>query len=806
MNDLKYALRTLARSPGFTLAALTILALGIGFNTAAFSLMDAVVLRPLPGVDRPGELVDLVLNGHSYPSYVGFREGSGAVFSGLAAWGHRSVDLASAGNAERARATVVSANYFEVLGLKPAIGRFFLPVEEESGDAVAVLSNGAWRQRFGSAPAASGSVVRINGTPFTVVGVAPEGFRGTGFGTPEDLWIPVGAWPRVATGGFARLDYHRRSWGWLSIFGRLKPGTDIARAQATIDLLARRESKEFPDAVSADSHVRLEPLTLTAAGSGHPADPIRFSRMLLGAVGVVLLIVCANLANLLLARAAGRRKEIAVRQALGANPGRLVRQLLTESLVLGLAGGAAGLLVAGWSLTLLLHLFPGGGGLAAFGPSLDLPVLAFTLILSILTGVAFGLFPALQASRIAPLPALKDEPVFGSRRAVVREVLVGAQVALCLLLLAAAGLLLKSLKNALDTDVGFEPHGVALASVQLGLARYDGPRAFAFETNLADRVAALPGVRGAAWTGILPLSGDRDTESFEIEGDPQQGKRRAVDVAAVGPGYFRTMAIPMVNGREFDRAFEGPGAALAAVVNEAAARSFWPGQNPVGRRLNIYGAVRTVVGVCRDSRFRSLREDHVPLVYAPLDQLGSDAVLSAMTLLVRTTGSPRALFAPIKTEVSRLDDGLPVFNLQTLEDSIGSQMVVQRLGSLLLGVFALLSLLLAAIGIYGVVASSVARRVREMGIRLALGARPAELRRMILRQTALPIALGLGAGLALASATTRLMERFLYGVAPADPATFSGAVLVLVLGALLAADLPARRASRINPIEALRNE
>lgn len=806
MNDLKYALRTLAKSPGFTLAALTILALGIGLNTAAFSLLDAIVLRPLPAVERPDELVDLVLNGHSYPSYRDFRDGSGDAFSGLAAWAHRAVDVATAVNAERARGTVVSANYFDVLGVKPSIGRFFLPAEGESGDAVVVLSNSLWRRRFASAPAVVGTVIRINAAPFSVVGVAPEGFRGAGFGAPSDLWMPVGAWPRAATGGFARLTYNRRSWGWLSIFGRLKPGASLEGAQAAIDVLTRRESAAYPTDAPSDYHVRLERLTKTAAGSGHPADPIRFSRMLLGAVGVVLLIVCANVASLLLARAAGRRKEIAVRQALGASTGRLVRQLLTESLVLGLAGGAAGLLVAQWSLALLLRLFPGSDGLAAFSPSLDLPVLVYALAISILTGLVFGLFPAVQASRFTPLQALKDGPGGGAGRAFLREVLVGAQVALCLLLLAGGGLLVRSLKNALDTNVGFEPRGVALASVQLGLSRYDGPRALAFETTLSERVAALRGVRGTAWAGTLPLSGDEDNESYELEGEPQTGKRPSVDVAAVSAGYFKTLAIPMAAGREFDRAFDGPAGAPAAIVNEAAARRFWPGRTAIGRRLTIMGAARTVVGVCRDSRFRSLREDHIPLVYAPLEQLGSDGLLSSMTLLARTDGNPTAFFAPIKTEVARLDAGLPVFGLQTLEDSIGSQLLVQRLGSLLLGAFALLALLLAAIGIYGVVAASVARRVREMGIRLALGARPAELRRMILRQTATPILAGLVGGLALAAASTRVLARFLYGVSPADPATFAGAVLLLVLGALLAADLPARRASRIDPIEALRNE
>ena len=807
LQDVRYALRMLRRSPGFTAAAVAILAIGIGFNAAVFSLIDAVVLSPLPGAERPQELVELATGQHSvfsYPSYSGLRAGS-RVFSGLAAWGSRSLGLSGGGGAaERIRANVVSANYFDVLGVRPSLGRFFLPDEEESGAARAVISEGLWQRRFGRSRAAAGGVLQLNGTPFTVVGVAPRGFRGAAFGQPPDLWIPVGAWPRVATGALARLGYNRRSWGWMSIFGRLAPGVSAAQAAAAANAIAEREAREFPKDVSKD-RIDLIPLSRAAAGARDPADPIRFFGMLLGALTVALLIACSNLANLQLARALARRKEIAVRQALGAGRGRLVRQMLTESIVLALAGGAAGLLVAYWSVELAsrVHL-PGGMTLAVFGPSLNGRVLLYAFLLSVATGTLFGLVPAFQASRVALVPALKEETP-GHRRAVLRSVLVAAQVAFCLVLLACAGLFARSLGNALATDPGFSTRGLALASVHLGLARYDAPRAWSFAREAAARVAALPGVRAVSWAGLLPLSGERDVETVTLPG-AAPGPPQEVDVTAVGPAYFRTLGIPIVAGREFDASNEGPDGAPAIVVNEAAARRFWHGENPIGRRLQIYGAERSVVGVSRDSLFLSLQEPGLSLVTVPIQQLGGDGILAPMTLLVRTDGDPRAALPAVKAAIGSLDANLPVFGLRTLADEVADQLLPQRFGSALLGLFALLSLVLATLGVYAVVAASVSRRVREMGIRIALGARPAALRRMILRQTTVPVAAGIAAGLPLAVGATRLLGRFLFGVTPTDAASFAAAALLLALGGLAAADWPARRAGSISPMEALRNE
>ncbi len=802
-RDLRWAVRTLLRSPGFTSLTVVTLALGIGLTTAVFSLFNAVVLQSLPRVERPAELVALDEGSASYPAYLYLRQGTTS-FSGVAAWANRWFALSGVGAADRIQGVVASGNYFEVLGTRPALGRFFTAREEESGEPIAVLSHATWAVRFAGSPSALGSDLVLNGVPFRIVGVAPRGFRGVGFGDAPDVWIPIGTWPRVATGSMARLDYHRRSWGWMSLFGRLRPGLDLARARAEAEAVVKREAATFPDDVNGEIHV--QPLARAAAGAGQAADPARLLGLLLGAVFVVLLIACANLANLLLGRAVSRRREIAIRQALGAGRARLIRQLLTESLLLALCGGAAGLVVASWALTFLARVpVPGGGALGDSGAALDLRVFLFAGGISVATGLLFGSLPAFQGTRSDLLPALKNPSLQGGRRATARSVLVTAQVALCLVLLAGAGLLLRSLQNALATDIGFRPAAVVHGSVNLGLARYDAPRALRFTEDLAARVSAMPGVRAVSWTGSLPLSGDRDSES--VRKDPAAATaHEVVDVQAVGPDYFVTVGTPILRGREFRKALDAPQGPGTVVVNEAAARRFWRGQDPLGRRMNIYGADRTVVGVSRDARFRSWSDAPAPMVFVNADQLGGEALLSSITLLVRTDGDARAALAALRGAVAGLDPNLPVFEVRPLQETISGLLMPQRFGSALLGLFGVFALVLAAVGIYAAVSYSVAQRTREVGIRMALGARASDVQRLIVRQSAAPLVAGLAAGIALAAAVTRMLGGFLYGVPPTDPVTFAAVTTLLALCGVAAAYVPARWASRIDPIAAIRNE
>ena len=531
--------------------------------------------------------------------------------------------------------------------------------------------------------------------------------------------------------------------------------------------------------------------------------------MLVAAVGVALAIACANLANLLLARAAARRKEIAVRQAIGASRSRLVRQLLAESVALGVLGGAAGLLVASWSLGLIAKMpLPGDFSLSVFAPALDARALGFSFLLSVATGLAFGLLPAIQTSGRAVGTALKeDSGITAFPRSAARSLLVAAQVSLCLVLLVAAGLLARSLQRALATDLGFQPRGLSLASVHLGLQRYDAPRAGAFLRELRERVAASPGVRAASWVGLVPLDGGQWTETFAIEGrSAPDGRREEVEINALGAGFFATMEIPLVEGREFDDRLDREGSEPVVVVNAAMAQRHWPGQSALGRRIDIAGAARTVVGVGRDFRTGSLRDGPVPQVYLPLAQGMATVGLQPVTLLVRAASPRTDAVSAVRAEIRRLDPSLPVSGLRTYEAALGSQLVPQRLGSALLGLFGLLSLTLAAVGIYAVISYSVAGRTREIGIRIALGARAADVSSLVVAQSARPVAVGLALGIALGAAAARLLRGFLYGVSPSDPTTF-GVVIALLLGsALAAAYLPARRASRIDPIRALRSE
>jgi predicted permease len=522
---------------------------------------------------------------------------------------------------------------------------------------------------------------------------------------------------------------------------------------------------------------------------------------------VALVIACANLANLLLARAAARRKEIAIRQALGASRSRLVRQLLTESVALAALGGAAGALVASWMLGLIVNMpLPGDFSLSAFSPALDARALGFSLAVSVATGLAFGLLPALQASRHSVGVALKASGTGVLTRSRARGALVGTQVALCMILLAAAGLLGRSLQRALATDVGFEPRGIGLASVQLGLQRYDAARAGAFLRDLQQGVVASPGVEAASWASLVPLSGGQSVETFTIEGEPPPpGRRPEAEINVVGAGFFRTLEIPLVSGREFDDRLDREGAAPVVMVNEAMARRYWPGQSALGRRIDI-GGTRTVVGISRNFRTGSLQDAPVPQIYLPLSQGVSNAGLEPVTLFTRGRPPATDLGALVRAEIRKLDPALPVYGVRTYEAELGGQVLAQRVGSWILGLFGLLSLVLAAVGIYAVVSYSVERRTREIGIRMALGARAADVRALVVSQSAAPIVAGLGAGLVLGAAAGMLLRGFLFGISPADPLTFAGVALLLGLCGIAAAWLPARRAARIDPMAALRSE
>jgi putative ABC transport system permease protein len=803
MLDIRQALRSLFRSPGFTACAILILALGIGANTAIFSLVDAVLLSPLPAVGAPGELVDLRGDSLPYPVYQDLAEGSRGV-ARLAAWSPRSMTLAAGGEPGMIGGLVVSANYFDVLGVRPASGRFFRPADESPGEAVAVLDNGLWKSRFGADPAIVGRTIRLNGVPFTVAGVAPEGFRGTGFGVFPDVWVTIGAWPRLVTGPMAKLDLHSRNWGWLSVVGRREPGVSIRQTEASLVTLLRRDASAHGESFDAPKW-SVVPSARVAAGMGQEVSPARVFGILAGAVATALLIACANLANLLLARAAGRDREIAIRQALGAGRARLMRELLTESVVLALAGGAAGLIVASWTLSVLTAApLPGGITLSLFRPELGARTLIFALGLSAATGIAFGLLPALQASRVAISSALKLSAATLVPRSRAKGILVGTQIALCLALLATAGLLARSLSNALAIDLGFRPSGVTLAHVNLGLGRYDGARAATFVEELPRRLGSRTGVKAAGWTSNVPLSGDRSIETFDAEGYvPPDGRRPVVNAEVVSPGYFGALAIPMAAGRDFgpeDRA-DAPAAAL---VNEAFARRYWPGASPIGRRLTI-DVPRTVVGVVRDFRFGGLSDPVEPQAFAPIAQI-SGAALSGMTLAVRTDASSAAAAELIRAEIRRLDGSLPISGIRPFEEVVAARLLPQRAGAALLVLFGALSLLLAAFGIYAVVSWSARRQTREVGIRMAIGAQAADVRALVLRQTAAPLAGGLAAGIALAALAARLIAGALYGVGPEDPVTFAAATILLAGCAFLAAYLPARRASRIDPMTALRSE
>jgi predicted permease len=811
LRDLQYGARMLWKSKGFTLIAVASLALGIGFNTTIFSAVDALVLRPKAG-DHPESLVEIYMSdssgypygASSYPDFREYRDRTDA-FSDIASYQTTIARYQSDGASEYLMGEIVSGNLFRLLGIRALAGRVLEPSDDVSpgGHPVVAVSERFWRSRLGGRFEAVGETLELNGRPYTIVGIIPSTFSGGIPGIGMQFWGPasmVDALHPASDEGPSRLE--RRGSRSLLVTARLAQGVSIERARAQLEALSVSLRKEYPEDYQGDRSARLLPSTEVRIhpfvdGTLYPAASV-----LMVVVALVLVIACANLANMLLARATERRGEVALRFALGSSRTRLVRQLLTESVLLSSLGGAAGIFVAYAASRLLLTLKPSIPIPLALDLTLNHRVLAFTLLVSIATGVLFGVAPALQASRSLS-PALK----VSGRRFTLRSALVVVQVALSLVLLIGAGLLLKSAANAQAIDPGFETERVVMLSSHLGLHGYDEPRGRLFYRRAMERVSGIPGVESGALAGIVPVSASIETENVAPEGqEPADfADWPEIDSATISPGYFTTMSIPLIQGRDFDWK-DDESSPIVAIVNETAARRFWPGESPLGKRLVQGSGERQkrgeVIAVARDTKIRTLGEDPRPQVYWSFSQ-GYSPV---MYVLARARGNPEAALETVRRELVAMDSSLAFFEARTMSQNLAITLFPVRAGAWLLGIFGALALLLAAIGLYGAVAYSVSRRTREIGIRMALGAARKDVVTLVTRQSITVVLMGVALGASIAAVGTRALASVLYGVGTTDAGIFLGMAATLVAVAAFASFVPARRASNIHPVTALRHE
>jgi putative ABC transport system permease protein len=804
LKDLRYSLRTLRNMPGFTIVALLVLALGIGANTAIFSVVNSVVLRPLPypDADRLALIWETDLKdgikreGPSSPNFLDWKEQSQS-FEDMALLEVGTGTVTGEGEPEQVVGLRVTTNFLSMLGARTVLGRGFTAAEG-AGQArypVAVLSNGYWKRRFGSDPRIIGRVFTMNSEPYTVIGVLTPDFYHP---LPTDLYVP---WPVAQLRAKSRVDHD------FGVIARLKPGVSIAQAQAELSTVARRIDAQTP---------RLAGWDVTVVGMKQALfEYIRPALLLLlGAVGLLLLLACVNVASLLLARVTGRRKELAIRAALGAPRSRLIAQILSESLVLSLVGGALGVLVAVWGVDLLSALLPHTLPLAEAGAEIVRPAIAvdaralvFALLVSIGAALVFGLIPALYAARAGVSDALKEGGRTSSQslgRTRVWSLLVAGEVALASMLLVGAGLAMKSFVNLQHVDPGIRPDHVLTFRMRLptdNLYKRDRDQA-AFYRRVLDKVERIPGIQSAGFSDVLPLGQQNDREYFTIENRPlPPGQELVADFRRISPRYLNTMGIALLRGRTLsDRDVRD--APPVILIDETLAHQFWPNENPLGRRMRLWGEFREIVGVVGQVHHYGLEKQPEPTIYAPYDQMTD----KAMALAVRTTMDTQAVVKAVKQAVWSVDRGQPVFQIRSMDDYLSLAGSASRVSTILLLIFAGISMLLAALGIHGVVSYGVAQRTREFGLRMALGSTPRQLKALVIRggiQTAL---IGLLAGMAGAAALASTLRALLYGVAPLDPAVMAAVAALLLTVALVANYVPARRATRIDPMEALHHE
>jgi putative ABC transport system permease protein len=808
IQDLRYGLRMLRKSPGFTVVAILTLALGIGANTAIFSVVDAVLLRPLPYAN-PGQLALLGESnpkqgitdaGMSYPSLLELRDNS-RVFSAIAGLASHSLTLTGRGEPSEARTIVVTQNFFSVFTPKPLMGRTLLPSDGERGAApVVVLSEGMWRSQFEADPRIIGSSIALDMRPYTVVGVMPAEFRTPFFEQPDQLWIPL-----VQDPLFSGWMIHPPQTHWMAVIVRLHPGVSFIEAQAEMDIMTVRLAKEFPEENGWQIQ-RVQPLQRAIVGD------VRSPLLIIScAVGLVLLIACANIANLLLSRATSRSKEIALRVALGAPKRRIARQLLTESAILGIFGSVAGMLLAYLGVSALISLLPPGLP-RIHAIRVDGLVLGFALVLSLAASFVFGLAPVLFAAQSDPQTNLREGARAGeatsSQRA--RSILAAAEVALAMVLLVGAGLLLRSFARLTSVSPGFEPNGVVKAMVSLPQFQYSTPQQWtAFAMELMTRLQAAPGMQESACAAPLPIQDGQINLPFEIAGNPPlpAGAANTADYVTASPRYFSVMGISLLRGRLFNSS-DSPSSPRVVVISNALARRYFANQDPLGRHLVFGGfpptaaASREIVGVVGDVHDVSLGKKPEPMMYVAFAQ----APLYGCEVIVRSTLSASAVAAAIRTETHNIDKNLPVTDVATLPGALSASVAEPRFRTLILGLFSAIALVLAAVGIFGVISYSVSRRTCEIGIRIALGATRASVRSLVIRESAKLVFFGLAAGIPAALVLTRFLSTLLFDVRPADPLTFIGVAVLLALVAFAASYIPARRAMRVDPMVALRYE